>query len=119
MHSHVPEGDVSMGSLIALGASGGLVPCPSALVLLLSSVALGRVALGLTLLVAFSAGLAVVLSGIGLIVLYARNLLPDREKAAMHPALRYLPVASAVVITFAGVMMTGVALGVIRPFGGV
>ena len=50
-----------MGSLIALGASGGLVPCPSALVLLLSSVALGRVALGLTLLVAFSAGLAIVL----------------------------------------------------------
>ncbi len=108
-----------MGSLVALGASGGLVPCPSALVLLLSSVALGRVALGLTLLVAFSAGLAVVLSGIGLVVLYARNLLPDREKAAKHPALRYLPVASALVITFAGVMMTGVALGVIRPFGGV
>src|SRR5690242_8216109 len=49
-HSHVPDGEVSMGSLIALGASGGLVPCPSALVLLLSSVALGRVALGLTLL---------------------------------------------------------------------
>ena len=56
---------MTLGSLIALGASGGLVPCPSALVLLLSSIALGRVALGLMLLVAFSSGLAVVLMGIG------------------------------------------------------
>src|SRR5262249_42891635 len=60
-HSHVPEGDITLASLIALGASGGLVPCPSALVLLLSSIALGRIALGLTLLVAFSMGLAMVL----------------------------------------------------------
>src|SRR5919204_1332242 len=98
VHSHVPEGDISMASLIALGASGGLVPCPSALVLLLSSVALGRVALGLTLLVAFSAGLAVVLSSIGLVVLYARHLLPDSRKTANSAAFRYLPVASAAVI---------------------
>src|SRR5664279_3764695 len=75
-HTHVPE-EVSVGGLIALGASGGLVPCPSALVLLLTSVSLGRVALGLTLLVAFSAGLAVVLSAVGLAVLYAKHWLPD------------------------------------------
>jgi ABC-type nickel/cobalt efflux system permease component RcnA len=108
-----------MASLIALGASGGLVPCPSALVLLLSSVALGRVALGLTLLVAFSAGLAIVLMSIGLVVLYAKHLLPDRQKTASNPWFRYLPVASAGVITCAGILMTGVALGVIRPFAGV
>jgi nickel/cobalt exporter len=119
VHSHVPEGDISMGSLIALGASGGLVPCPSALVLLLSSVALGRVTLGLTLLVAFSLGLAVVLSGIGLIVLFAKNLLPDSKATAKNPFFRYVPVASAAVITCAGILMTGVALGVIRPFAGV
>ena len=46
-HSHVPEGEVSMKSLIALGASGGMVPCPSALVLLLISISLGHVGLGL------------------------------------------------------------------------
>ncbi len=109
-HSHVPEGEVSMASLIALGASGGLVPCPSALVLLLSSVALGRVALGLTLLVAFSAGLAIVLMAIGLIVLYAKHLLPDREKTARSPVFRWVPVASAGIITVAGVLMTGAAL---------
>ena len=119
VHSHVPEGEVSLGSLAALGASGGLVPCPSALVLLLSSVALGRVALGLTLLVAFSLGLAVVLMGIGMMVLYAKHLLPDNKRSATNLAFRYLPVASAAVIVCAGVLMTGVALGVIRPFAGI
>lgn len=118
VHSHVPEGEVTMASLIALGASGGLVPCPSALVLLLSSVALGRVALGLTLLVAFSAGLAVVLMGIGVVVLYAKHLLPDGKKTASNFAFRYLPVASAGIIVCAGILMTGVALGIIRPFAG-
>ena len=110
---------MSLSSLIALGASGGLVPCPSALVLLLSAVALGRIGLGLTLLVAFSAGLAVVLSGIGLLVLYARNLLPDTQKAASHGAFRILPVASAAIIVCAGILMTCVALGVIRPIAGI
>ncbi|MDR3703439.1 MAG: hypothetical protein P4L56_27570 [Candidatus Sulfopaludibacter sp.] len=119
VHSHVPEGEISLGSLVALGASGGLVPCPSALVLLLSSVALGRVALGLTLLVAFSLGLAVVLMGIGMMVLYAKHLLPDSQRSATNLAFRYLPVASAAVIVCAGVLMTGVALGVIRPFAGI
>ena len=114
-HSHVPEGEVTMGSLIALGASGGLVPCPSALVLLLSSIALGRLALGLLLLVSFSAGLAVVLMAVGVAVLYAKHLLPDSEKTAQHPAFRLIPVFSAAVIMCLGLLMTGVSLGVIRP----
>lgn len=115
VHSHGAESEGGLGSLIALGASGGLVPCPSALVLLLSSVALGRVALGLTLLAAFSAGLAVVLTSVGLIVLYARRLLPDRRKAAASVAFRYLPVISAAIIVCIGVLMTCVSLGIIRP----
>jgi ABC-type nickel/cobalt efflux system permease component RcnA len=114
-HSHVPEGDVTLGSLIALGASGGLVPCPSALVLLLSSVALGRVGLGMILLVSFSAGLAIVLMTIGVLVLYAKHLLPDSEKASQHPAFRLIPVFSAAVVMCIGLVMTGVSLGVIRP----
>jgi nickel/cobalt exporter len=113
-HHHVPEGEVSMASLMALGASGGLVPCPSALVLLLSSVALGRIALGLTLLVAFSTGLAVVLMFIGMAALYARNWFPDGEKTALRAAFRYIPVASAALITCVGVLMTAAALGVVR-----
>jgi ABC-type nickel/cobalt efflux system permease component RcnA len=114
-HSHVPEGDVTLGSLIALGASGGLVPCPSALVLLLSSIALGRVGLGLLLLIAFSSGLALVLMGIGIVVLYAKHLLPDSQKAAAHPAFRIIPVVSAALIVCIGLVMTGVSLGWIQP----
>ncbi|MBM3460418.1 MAG: high frequency lysogenization protein HflD [Armatimonadetes bacterium] len=113
-HSHVPEGEVTLASLVALGASGGLVPCPSALVLLLSSIALDRIALGLLLLVAFSAGLAVVLTAIGLVVLYAKHLLPDSGRTASHPFFRLVPVLSATVIVCVGLLMTGVALGVIR-----
>jgi ABC-type nickel/cobalt efflux system permease component RcnA len=114
-HTHVPEGDVSLGSLITLGVSGGLVPCPSALVLLLSSIALGRVGLGLLLLVAFSAGLAVVLMGIGVLVLYAKHFLPDSQKTAAHPAFRIIPVVSAALIVCIGLLMTGVSLGWIQP----
>ena len=109
VHTHVPD-EISLGGLIALGASGGLVPCPSALVLLLTAVSLGRIALGLTLLVAFSAGLAVVLTSIGLAVLYARHLLPDRDSLAGGRLVRYLPVASAAFIICVGVAMTWVSL---------
>jgi len=114
-HSHLPESDVTLGGLIALGASGGLVPCPSALVLLLSAIALGRVALGLFLLIAFSAGLAIVLMGIGVLVLYAKQLLPDSRKTAAHPAFRIIPVLSAALIVCIGLLMTGVSLGWIQP----
>ena len=105
---HVHE--ASMTNLVALGASGGLVPCPSALVLLLTAVSLGRTGLGLVLLVAFSAGLAVVLTGIGLLVLYARHWLPDGQKAASHAVFRYLPLVSAAIIVCIGAAMTWVSL---------
>jgi nickel/cobalt transporter (NicO) family protein len=104
-----------MGSLIALGASGGLVPCPSALVLLLAAISFGRIAFGLTLLVAFSLGLAVVLMGIGVLVIYAKHLLPDPKGTSRHPFFRLVPVLSAGVVVCVGVLMTGVALGWIRP----
>jgi nickel/cobalt transporter (NicO) family protein len=119
LHSHMPD-EVSLGSLIALGASGGLVPCPSALVVLLSAIALGRIGLGLILLVAFSLGLAGVLMAIGLIVLYAKQLLPDSKKSSAHPAFRLIPVFSAGIIVCIGIIMTAVSLGVIRgPLAGV
>ena len=103
-----------MGSLIALGASGGLVPCPSALVLLLSAIALGHVGLGLILLIAFSLGLAGVLMAIGMLVLYAKNLLPDPARTSQHRAFRWVPVLSALVIVCVGLLMTGVSLGWVR-----
>jgi nickel/cobalt transporter (NicO) family protein len=114
-HSHVPEGEITLGSLMALGASGGLVPCPSALVLLLSAISLGRAGLGMLLLVGFSAGLAVVLMGMGVLVLCVGNLLPASKKVTGSRAFRLLPVASAALITCIGLVMTGVSLGIIRP----
>jgi ABC-type nickel/cobalt efflux system permease component RcnA len=113
-HSHVPEGEITMGSLIALGASGGLVPCPSALVVLLSAISLGRVGLGILLLVGFSAGLAVVLMGLGVLVLCVGNLLPASRKVTGSRAFQLLPVASAALIACVGLVMTGVSLGLIR-----
>ena len=80
-HSHLPEGDISIGSLIALGASGGLVPCPSALILLLSAISIGRIGLGLVLLVSFSLGLAIVLMATGMAVFLPRNFLPERQSS--------------------------------------
>lgn len=110
MHTHVPPSDISMGSLLALGASGGLVPCPSALILLLSAISIGRVGLGMVLLVAFSLGLAIVLTATGMLVLYARNLLPEHKRTD-NAFFRYMPVISAAAILLIGVLMTGVSLG--------
>ncbi len=113
-HTHMPE-QVSWSGLAALGASGGLVPCESALVLLLAAVALRRVGLGLVLLLAFSVGLAVVLMTIGILVIYAKDLLPERAKGPGHPLFRWMPVASAAIVMALGLVMTGVSLGWIRP----
>ena len=51
-----------MRGLLAMGAAAGLIPCPSALVVLLGAVAQGQIALGMLLIVAFSAGLAMTLT---------------------------------------------------------
>ena len=113
-HTHMPD-EVSWAGLVALGASGGLVPCESALVLLLSAIALRRVGLGLLLLVAFSLGLAIVLMAIGILVIYAKNLLPASNVTHKHPFFRWMPVASAAVVLIVGILMTGVSLGWIQP----
>ena len=104
-----------MGSLIALGASGGLVPCPTGLILLLGAIRLDRIGLGLVLLVAFSLGLAAVLTAIGLAVIYAKDLLPENSSITSHPVFRLVPVLSAAVVMCIGLVMTGISLGVIKP----
>ncbi len=113
-HTHIPE-TISLGSLVALGISGGLVPCESALVLLLSMIALGRVGLGLLLLVSFSAGLALVLTAIGIVVLYAKKLIPESRRTARRGAFQWLPVVSAAVVVMVGLIMTVVSAGWISP----
>jgi nickel/cobalt transporter (NicO) family protein len=106
-HSHLPQGaggsKVGMRGLVALGVSGGLVPCPAALVLLLSAISLGRLGFGMVLVVAFSVGLAIVLTGIGILMIYAKRLFDRFSFEARVP--RLLPVASALVISLAGVVI--------------
>jgi ABC-type nickel/cobalt efflux system permease component RcnA len=109
----VPDGPVSLRALVALGVSGGIVPCPAALVVLLSAVAMGRIGLGLLLIVAFSVGLAAVLIAIGLVVVSARRLAARFGRAGAYGPLvrRWLPLTSAAVITVSGVVITVQALG--------
>ena len=114
-HTHTIEGEITPGNLIALGVGGGLVPCPSALILMLSAVALGRPGFGLVLLFGFSSGLALVLMGIGGMALYARHLLPDGHKASHHPAVRLIPVFSSVVVIVLGLTITAASAGWIQP----
>ena len=104
---------MSLRSLVALGVSGGIVPCPAALVVLLSALAGRQVGLGLLLIVAFSVGLAAVLIGIGLLVVYARRLVLRFEgSGAEGPVIhRWLPLTSAAVMTVAGLVITVQALG--------
>jgi nickel/cobalt transporter (NicO) family protein len=94
---------------LAFGISGGLVPCPSALVVMLSAIALDRIAYGLVLVTIFSFGLATTLSGIGILCVYAGRGLGDRRMPALWT--RVLPVASALVITGVGFVLCWEALG--------
>jgi nickel/cobalt transporter (NicO) family protein len=107
-HEHdVPSGP-SARSLLAVGISGGLLPCPSALVVLLAAISLHRVAFGLLLILAFSAGLALTITGIGLVAVLARRTF--RRLSFDGRLVRLLPAASALVILGAGLAMTVRAL---------
>jgi ABC-type nickel/cobalt efflux system permease component RcnA len=114
-HNHLPPGadgtPVTWRSLLALGISGGLLPCPSALVVMLGAIALGRVGLGLALIVAFSLGLATVLTAIGVLFVHAGRLFERFGRAPIQGRLLgAAPVLSALVITVVGLAITGRAL---------
>jgi ABC-type nickel/cobalt efflux system permease component RcnA len=109
-HHHHHHGGENLGwrSLTAVGVSGGLLPCPSALVVLLAAISLHRVALGLLLIVAFSAGLALSISGIGLAAILAKRTFGRFDFQCRVIGL--LPAISALVIVIAGAAMTARAL---------
>jgi nickel/cobalt transporter (NicO) family protein len=106
-HHHHDE-QLGRGSLLAVGISGGLLPCPSALVVLLAAISLHRVAFGMILIVAFSAGLALSITGIGLVAVLAKHAF--RRASFDGRLFRLLPAASALVILAAGLTMTVRAL---------
>jgi nickel/cobalt exporter len=106
-HSHHQphsDGEVGYGALVTLGVTGGLIPCPAALVVLLSAVALHRIAFGLLLIVAFSVGLAAVLVSVGLLLVSARGAVQRWKGEGRW--LTYLPYLSPLVITPLGVVIT-------------
>ena len=109
---HHHHHDLSRRSLVAVGVSGGLLPCPSALVVLLAAVSLHRVGFGMLLVVAFSAGLALSITGIGLVAVLARGAF--RRLSFEGRLVSLLPAASAAVILLAGVVMTVHALPAVR-----
>jgi ABC-type nickel/cobalt efflux system permease component RcnA len=87
-----------------MGAAAGLIPCPSALVVLLGAIAQGQVALGMLLIVAFSAGLATTLTALGLAVVWATRFI--RRVRIPSALVTALPAASAVVIVGVGCVLT-------------
>lgn len=103
-HSHLPPGTdrspVSWRNLLALGVSGGLLPCPSALVVMLSAIALQRISFGLVLIVAFSLGLAGVLTAMGVLWVHAGRLFG--RVSISGRLLRVVPALSALFITVIG-----------------
>jgi nickel/cobalt exporter len=117
-HTHLPaDGQrVALGSLLMLGIVGGIIPCPSALVVLLVAIAYHKVALGLALILSFSLGLAAVLTGIGLLVVYGRSLL-ERVNFTRSGLVGRLPMASALAVACLGLLIAFQALdmgGVLR-----
>ncbi|HCK66270.1 MAG TPA: hypothetical protein DHW49_08380 [Anaerolineae bacterium] len=108
LHSHdVPE-TITWRSLIALGISGGLVPCPDAIAILLVAVAINRIFLGLTLILSFSLGLAIVLIVIGLLMVNSRRIF-DRI-GFLDRFATTLPVVSTVIVLFLGAALTWAAV---------
>jgi len=108
-HHHQHGRQVSLRELLTLGISGGIVPCPAALVVLLSAVSLQRIGFGLLLIVAFSVGLAAVLIAVGMLIVYARQFM-SRFQGEGRMVTRWLPLTSSAFILLVGVGMTCQAL---------
>jgi ABC-type nickel/cobalt efflux system permease component RcnA len=99
-HSYTPPETITWRSLLALGVSGGLLPCPSALVVLLGAIALHKIGFGLILVLVFSLGLAGALTAIGVLFIYAGRLL--EHFPASGKLIGVLPVFSALFISLIG-----------------
>ncbi len=104
-HHHDHHGDdIDVRGILGIGAAAGLLPCPSALVVLLSAIALHRLAFGLALIVAFSVGLAATITAIGLVAVLARRAFGRARLDG--PVIRALPALSAAVIVVVGLVIT-------------
>jgi nickel/cobalt transporter (NicO) family protein len=107
-HHHHEHEAPSKKTILALGASAGLLPCPSALVVLLAALASHQIPLGIGLILVFSLGLAATLTCLGLLVVYAQRLSARLRVPGRVTAL--VPVLSALAIVAIGVVMTAKAV---------
>ena len=107
-HHHHDDDALTSRGILGVGVAAGLLPCPSALVVLLSAIALHRVGLGLALIVAFSVGLAATITAIGLVAVLARRAFG--RLSLNGPVVRALPAVSAALILAVGVVITARAI---------
>ncbi|HEV2005611.1 MAG TPA: hypothetical protein VGQ85_03275 [Candidatus Limnocylindrales bacterium] len=112
-HSHTPvaDGTLTWRNLFVLGLAGGIIPSTNALIILLATIATGRSAYGLVLVVAFGLGMALVLGGVGLALVLARSRierLPARS--SLGRAAEYAPLVAGMVVFTLGVVLTFQAL---------
>ena len=103
-HTHALPNQITKRNLAMLAVSGGIVPCPEALGILLLAVSINRIGFGLGLIVAFSLGLALVLTVIGILLVSSKSVL-NRISGAGGALQRWLPLGSALVITLLGAGM--------------
>jgi nickel/cobalt transporter (NicO) family protein len=103
-HDHTDDRALTSRGILGVGIAAGLLPCPSALVVLLSAIALHRVGFGMALIVAFSLGLALTITGIGLLAVVARRAFSRVRFDG--PVVRALPAVSAAVIVLVGIAIT-------------
>src|SRR5438094_2430278 len=112
-HSHLPPPgrELTWRTLFALGLSGGIVPSSSALIILLATLTTGRAAYGLVLVIAFGLGMAIVLTAVGLALVYARayvERLPRRQ--LLQRFAMAVPLVTAMLVLGIGILLTGSAL---------
>ena len=107
-HSHDHDHAHTHRGVLSMGAAAGLIPCPSALVVLLAAIAQHEVALGMLLIVAFSLGLAGTLTALGLAVVHARRFVPPHIAASRLAAL--MPAASALLVIAVGFVLAARAV---------
>jgi len=106
-HHHAPD-RITWRALVGMGASAGVIPCPSALVVLLGAIAQHQVALGLVLILSFSLGLAATLTALGLAVVWAHRA--TTRLSFTGPLVTALPALSTALIIGLGLLLTARAI---------
>ncbi|MEJ7772456.1 MAG: hypothetical protein WKF51_11190, partial [Geodermatophilaceae bacterium] len=108
-HSHEPVG---RGGLIGMGIAGGLVPSPSALIVLVASIALGRTVFGVFLVVAYGLGMAITLTVAGLLLIRLRGRLDRRAARSQRSGARsWLAAIAAALPALTATLVLLVGLG--------